>query len=258
MATDALGNTIAVDQTYTVAGVCKVIDGDAITLVLGDKGEAKIRVKAGAIAKIADILAAGGILSSKWKQSVKVATTSNGTLSTSFENGDTIDGVVLTTGDRILLKHQSTPSQNGIYTVNASGAPTRATDANTGEQLVHAVVGVEQGTTNGDRFFVCFTNRPITIDVTAQAWTSLLAMLGSIDGSQLSDGTVGLQKLEGAGFAPGTLIQCDGSSYIDLTPGSKNCMLYFDGTLWAMIEPPGAKSVLTHDGGTDPPYWDPV
>lgn len=62
------------------------------------------------------------------KQSVRVATTVAGTLATSFENGDTVDGVVLATGNRILIKNQAASSANGIYTVNASGAPTRATD----------------------------------------------------------------------------------------------------------------------------------
>lgn len=59
---------------------------------------------------------------------VRVATTTSGTLATSFENGDTVDGVLLKTGDRILIKNQATASQNGIYVVAASGAPTRATD----------------------------------------------------------------------------------------------------------------------------------
>ena len=64
-----------------------------------------------------------------WKQPVRVATTANGTLATAFANGQTIDGVTLATGDRILIKDQSTGADNGIYTVNSSGAPTRATDA---------------------------------------------------------------------------------------------------------------------------------
>lgn len=64
----------------------------------------------------------------KPKAAVRVATTTAGTLASSFENGDTIDGVVLATGNRILIKDQASTSENGIYTVNASGAPTRATD----------------------------------------------------------------------------------------------------------------------------------
>lgn len=56
------------------------------------------------------------------------ATTENINLSTDVENGDTLDGVVLATGNRILVKNQTTASQNGIYVVSASGAPTRALD----------------------------------------------------------------------------------------------------------------------------------
>lgn len=60
--------------------------------------------------------------------SVVAATTANINLSTDVENGDTLDGVTLATGNRILVKNQSTASQNGIYVVAASGAPSRATD----------------------------------------------------------------------------------------------------------------------------------
>jgi len=56
------------------------------------------------------------------------ATTANINLSTDVENGDTLDGVTLATGNRILVKNQSTASQNGIYVVAASGAPSRAAD----------------------------------------------------------------------------------------------------------------------------------
>ena len=51
------------------------------------------------------------------KNSVRVATTANGTLSSAFANGQTVDGISLATGDRILLKDQSTGSENGIYTL---------------------------------------------------------------------------------------------------------------------------------------------
>lgn len=84
-----------------------------------------------------------------WKDSVIAATTSAGTLTTSFENGDSVDGVVLATGDRILIKNQADQTENGIYVVNASGAPTRANDANTGLEIWAAAVYVRQGSTNG-------------------------------------------------------------------------------------------------------------
>jgi len=52
-----------------------------------------------------------------WKKEVVVATTANGALATAFANGQTIDGYTLVTGDRILLKNQTTQTENGIYVV---------------------------------------------------------------------------------------------------------------------------------------------
>jgi hypothetical protein len=101
-----------------------------------------------------------------WKSAVRVATTTNGTLATAFANGQTVDGVVLATGNRILLKNQTTATENGIYTVNASGAPTRATDSDTGAELVNATVLVSEGTVNADTQWTCTNNSTITIGST--------------------------------------------------------------------------------------------
>jgi hypothetical protein len=60
--------------------------------------------------------------------SVVAATTANIDLSADLENGDTLDGVTLATGNRVLVKNQTTASQNGIYIVQASGAAVRAAD----------------------------------------------------------------------------------------------------------------------------------
>ena len=59
---------------------------------------------------------------------VVAATSGNIDLSTDLENGDVVDGVTLVTGDRVLVKSQSAPAQNGIYVVQATGAAVRATD----------------------------------------------------------------------------------------------------------------------------------
>ena len=100
-----------------------------------------------------------------WKASVRAATTVAGTLATDFENGDTIDGVVLATGDRILIKNQASATENGIYIVAASGAPTRSSDANTGLELVNATTLVNEGTVNAETQWTQSTNAPITIGV---------------------------------------------------------------------------------------------
>lgn len=108
-----------------------------------------------------------------WKQAVRAATTVAGTLASSFANGSVIDGVTLATGDRILVKNQSTASENGIYIVAASGAPTRATDADAGAELVNATVFVSEGTTLADTQWTCSTNAPITVGSTLLAFAQL-------------------------------------------------------------------------------------
>lgn len=95
-----------------------------------------------------------------WKQAVRVATTANVNLSTGIENADTIDGVTLATGDRILVKNQSTGAENGIYIVPASGAASRADDANTSAEIDSMTVYVESGSTNADTVWTLTTDNP--------------------------------------------------------------------------------------------------
>lgn len=104
-----------------------------------------------------------------WKDEVRVATTTNGTLATAYANGQTIDGQVLATNDRILLKDQTTAQENGIYTVNAAGAPTRAADADSTTELENATVFVMAGTTNADKAFTQ-TATVTTPGTTPQTW----------------------------------------------------------------------------------------
>jgi hypothetical protein len=105
-----------------------------------------------------------------WKQSVRVATTANGALATAYENGDSVDGVTLATGDRILLKDQTTGSENGIYIVAASGAPARAEDANTSAEVRNMITRVESGTVNADRMYQLTTDNP-TLGSTSLVFT---------------------------------------------------------------------------------------
>ena len=106
------------------------------------------------------------------KESVRAASTANGTLASAFANGETLDGITLATGDRILLKHQSTASENGVYTVNASGAPTRATDYDsTAEVTTGAFTFVEEGTVNQSTGWTLTTTGTITLGSTSLAYT---------------------------------------------------------------------------------------
>ncbi|RMG95047.1 MAG: hypothetical protein D6706_12900 [Chloroflexi bacterium] len=106
------------------------------------------------------------------KPSVRVATTAAGNLATDFANGSVVDGVTLATGDRILIKNQANPAENGIYIVNATGAPTRAPDAdNVGDLSGGSFTFVEEGTTNGDTGWVVSSNGTLTPGTDAINWT---------------------------------------------------------------------------------------
>ena len=97
------------------------------------------------------------------KASVRAATTANITLS----NTQTIDGVALSVGDRVLVKDQNTASQNGIYVV-ASGSWSRSTDADEPAEVTPGFFFfVEEGTVNADSGWVMTADGTITIGTTA-------------------------------------------------------------------------------------------
>jgi hypothetical protein len=122
-----------------------------------------------------------------WKASVRAATTANVTLASDLENGDTLDGVTLATGDRVLVKNQSTGSQNGIYVVKVSGAPDRSTDADTGAELTsNFAVFVEEGTVNADQGYVLTNDGAITVGTTALTFTQFTGLGQVVAGDGLS------------------------------------------------------------------------
>jgi hypothetical protein len=103
--------------------------------------------------------------------SVVAATTANVALATALENGDVLDGVTLATNDRILVKNQTTQSENGIYVVQASGQPTRATDFDTASEIDSGdFVFVSSGTANASTGWVQI-NKPVTIGTDAIAFS---------------------------------------------------------------------------------------
>ena len=91
------------------------------------------------------------------KDSCVAATTGNITIATALNNGDTLDGVSLSTNDRVLVKDQSSASENGIYIVGSS--PARADDLAAGADAAGMFTFVEQGTVNADNGFVCTSNK---------------------------------------------------------------------------------------------------
>lgn len=116
------------------------------------------------------------------KQSVRAATTGNITLSAT----QTIDGVAVVAGNRVLVKNQTTASANGIYDV-AAGAWTRSTDADVSDEVSSGMFTfVEEGTTGSDTGFVLTTNAPVTLGTTALTFAQFSGAGTYVAGSGLT------------------------------------------------------------------------
>jgi N-acetylneuraminic acid mutarotase len=132
---------------------------------------------------------AGGI---KDRVNVKVASTGNiGTLSGLL----TVDGVTLSASDRVLVKDQTTASQNGIYDVS-SGAWSRSTDADVDAELVEGTrVFVAFGTEWGKSSWTLITPS-VVVGTTAQVWTQTAGSGGGEANTASSSGTEGVGLVE--------------------------------------------------------------
>jgi hypothetical protein len=112
-----------------------------------------------------------------WKASVRAATTAAVTLATGLENGDSLDGVTLATGNRVLVKNQADATENGIYVVKASGAPDRSTDADTSSEITASfAVFVEEGTVNADSGWTLTNNGTITVGSSELVFTQFTGL----------------------------------------------------------------------------------
>ncbi len=101
----------------------------------------------------------------KWKEPVRCATTANIVLS----GLQAIDGVTVVANDRVLVKNQTTASQNGVY-LAAAGAWTRSTDTDLSAEMFGAAVFVSEGTAQGNQQWQLTTDAPIVVGTTALAW----------------------------------------------------------------------------------------
>ena len=170
-----------------------------------------------------------------FKGSVKVATTVNISLS----GLQTVDGISLAANDRVLVKNQTDPAENGIYDV-ASGAWSRSSDANTNAKVTSGLfVIVSEGTNNSDTLWLLTTNDTITLGTTGLTFTNL-PTAGSIVAGQ------GLTK---------TGNQLDVNLGNGLQFSSNNIVaklglgLAFDGTGSIKISDPGIAKILIGDSG---------
>ena len=226
------------------------------------------------------------------KLSVRAATTANIDLTTALENGDTLDGVTLATGNRVLVKNQTNETQNGIYVVAASGAASRSEDANSDAEVTAGLFTfVEEGTVNGNTGFVLTSDNPITlgstnlvfsqfsgvgtftagngltltgtsfsVDVTPTAGSASLTNTGgavevktnTADGLEVTESGLGINNGTGLTFASGALVFDTANGY----GVRKLAFSVGDGTLTAIVvnHALGTKDVTVHIYDNASPY----
>ncbi len=103
------------------------------------------------------------------------ASTANVNISNALEAGDTIDGVTLVAGDRVLLKDQSTATENGLYlaVANGAGAASRDPEHDTIAELSGGMITVNQGSANDNKIFLCTTDSSGSIGSTNITYTQV-------------------------------------------------------------------------------------
>lgn len=160
---------------YLMMAVQQVNDRVARTFLapfgasVGDLNDLLQQVIAGAVTE-AELTALGNIVQGTIR--CRAATTANITIATALNNGDTLDGVSLVTGDIVLVKNQSAPAQNGIYVVAAS--PARHSAFATFNPHSMALALVQEGSTNNNTSWLCTADAGGTLNTTAIPWQSYL------------------------------------------------------------------------------------
>lgn len=104
------------------------------------------------------------------KQSARVASTANISVTAP---GTAIDSITMAASDRVLLKNQTTASENGIYTwTGSASAMTRTADGSQGTLTPGSNIFIEEGTANHDTAWLLTTDGVITVGTTAQVWSA--------------------------------------------------------------------------------------
>ena len=118
----------------------------------------------------------------------EAATTGNIDLTADLQNGDTLDGVTLVTGDRVLVKDQTDATANGLYIVVASGTASRDPEHDTIAELSGQMIVVNQGTSNDNKIFLCTTDSSATIGVSNITYSQITpANVGTVTSVGVAD-----------------------------------------------------------------------
>lgn len=131
--------------------------------------KSEVRATFGVVEDRIDEVEATATVGVRWTtQNVRVRSTGNVVVASALENGDTLNGVTLATGDVVFLGSQTDPAENGLYTVPASGAAIRAAFADSAAELAHIGFLISEGTVGaGERWTLPLDSDQITVGTTA-------------------------------------------------------------------------------------------
>ncbi|PZP67908.1 MAG: hypothetical protein DI604_20195 [Delftia acidovorans] len=224
----------------------------------------------------------GLLLNMGRRSRVRVATTGNITISTALNSGDVIDGVTLENGDLVLVKDQTTASQNGVYVVSAS--PARSIEFDAWDEFPGALIGVAEGTSNDNTLWFCTSNTGGTLGTTSITFTQfrvageLLAAnnlsdlanavtartnLGLTIGSQVQAWSQKLTDIAGSTPALGDILVWNGTNFVPQAPSGGGMSLpggmTKDPRLLPLFDSTNSVSVLISGTATNPDvngFWD--
>ena len=151
--------TMAVQNSATVS-----ISGGSITGLSTPSNNSDVAIKSYVDDAVAGL---------RTRTIAECATTANVNLSNGLEAGDTIDGVTLVAGDRVLVKDQSTATENGLYIAVSSGSASRDPEHDTIAELSGGMVVVNQGSTNDNKIFLCTTDNDGSLGSTNITYTQV-------------------------------------------------------------------------------------
>lgn len=183
----------------------------------------------------------------QWKDSVKVATVSNITLS----GTQTIDNIAVSADDRVLVRDQTNKEDNGIYLVK-SGSWERAKDMDAGDEFAGAAVFVQQGDTYADCGFVCTNDGSVTVGTTEIAFVQFTGagQLSAGNALQITGSTIDvLYDGTSIGLTGGNLAIQTGGVSNDMLANSTISGVALGGSLYSLsASAAGAITMTSYDG----------
>jgi len=184
------------------------------------------------------------------RRPARLATTAAGTLATSFANGQTIDDVTLVTNDRILIKNQASGIENGVYVVNATGAPSRTPDYDDGDAVSQSFIFIQEGNVNGMTGWLCININGSDIVATDALLFSLIT--GDISGTGASTDNA-IVRWDGT---TGTMIQ-DSSILVDDSNNMTGLQYLQFSDITAPSNPSAGQGRMYKKTGDDGIFWKP-